>query len=220
MAISKSNTELDAMTDRTVVDFLRREGASTISDLVDFAGVTATAIRHRLNRLMEQGLVAREAQATGRGRPTHRYTLTPAGQRVGGDNYEDLASVLWSEIRAIQDPDVRHGLLRRIVERLASSYRENLTGTNLRERMESLVGLMAERDVLFEVTASEDGQLPVLTARSCPYPDIAEQDRGICSMEKLLISEILGEGVRLGACRLDGENCCTFESTATVAQTI
>ena len=203
----------ESLSDRSLIDFLRRSGASTISDLVDFAGVTATAIRQRLNRLMEQGLVARNAEAIGRGRPTHRYSLTSAGMRVGGNNYEDLAGVLWSEVRSVENPDVRHGLLKRIVGRLAQSYREQMSGTNLQERMESLVGLMQERDVPFEVTTT-DGQLPVLTALACPYPDLAEQDRSVCSMEKMLFSEILGEGVKLSACRLDGENCCTFEASS------
>ena len=213
MTKSSSNSSNESLTDRGIVDFLRRQGACTISDLVEFAGVTATAIRQRLNRLMADGLVVREAESAGRGRPTHRYSLTTAGVQSGGDNCKDLAAVLWSEIRAVEDPDVRHGLLRRIVSRLAETYRNQLSGSNMQQRMESLAKLMADRDIPFEVTASADGQLPVLTALACPYPDIAEQDRGICSMEKMLFSEILGEGVRLSACRLDGENCCTFEAS-------
>jgi len=214
MVSSHSQLATESLSDRTIVDYLRREGASKISDLVEFAGVTATAIRQRLNRLMDQGLVARQAEATGRGRPTHRYSLTAEGVQIGGDNYSDLAGVLWSEIRAVDDPDVRHGLLKRIVGRLAEVYRNQIVGTDLRERMESLVGLMQERDVPFEVTTTGDDQLPVLTALACPYPDLAEQDRSICSMEKMLFSEILGEGLRLSACRLDGENGCTFEASA------
>jgi predicted ArsR family transcriptional regulator len=209
-----------AVTDRSLVDYLRREGAGTISELVDFAGVTATAIRQRLSRLMDQGLVAREAEAAGRGRPTHRYSLTPAGVQHGGNNYDDLAGVLWEEIRAVENPDVRHGLLQRLVSRLAEVYRAQMSGTNLQERMESLVSLMQERDVPFEVTPAQNGQLPVLTALACPYPQLAERDRGICSMEKMLFSEILGTGVRLSACRLDGESCCTFEASAAVAPAI
>jgi len=210
----------ESLTDRGLVDYLRREGTSTINELVDFAGVTATAIRQRLSRLMDQGLVTREAEAAGRGRPTHRYSLTPAGIQIGGNNCEDLAGVLWSEIRAVENPDVRHGLLTRIVGRLAEVYRAQMSGTNLQERMESLVGLMQQRDVPFEVTPARDGQLPVLTALACPYPDLAEQDRGICSMEKMLFSEILGEGVKLSACRLDGESCCTFEASANVSPVV
>ncbi len=207
----------ESLTDRSVVDFLRREGASTISDLVNFASVTATAIRQRLNRLMEQGLVVRQAEIVGRGRPTHRYSLTKAGIQQGGTNYEDLAGVLWSEVRAVEDPDVRHGLLKRITNRLVEVYQGQIEGTGLRERMESLVGLMQERDVPFEVTDTQDGELPVLTALACPYPDIAEFDRTICSMEKMMLSEILGERVQLSACRLDGESCCTFEVSAASA---
>lgn len=203
----------ESLTDRSVVDFLRREGASSISDLVGFAGVTATAIRQRLNRLMKQGLVVRKAEAAGRGRPTHRYSLTAAGVQLGGTNYEDLVGVLWSEIRAVDDPDVRHGLLKRIVVRMTETYKNQISGAKLRERMESLVGLMQERDVPFEVIDSQDG-LPILTALACPYPDLAEVDRSVCSMEKMLFSEILGERVRLSGCRLDGDSCCTFEASA------
>jgi len=215
-----SNTEENSpntLSDRSIVDFLRsHRRAATISELVEFAGVTATAIRQRLNRLMEQGLVVRDAEPDGRGRPTHRYTLTEAGVQAGGDNYEDLVEVLWSEIRAVKDPDVRYGLLKRITSRLAAVYRSQMSGADLNERMESLVSLMHDRGVPFEVTLEEKGQLPVLTALACPYPDLVEQDRAICSFEKMLFSEILGEGVRLSACRLDGEDCCTFE-TGTVA---
>ena len=220
MASELDNPVTEGFSDRSIVDFLRREGSSTIIELMQFAGVTATAIRQRLNRLMEQGLIVRQAEVVGRGRPTHRYSLSPAGIRCGGDNYEDLAGALWLEIRAVKDPDVRHGLLKRIVGRLAETYYGRVEGTGLRERMESLVGLMQQRDIPFEVSEPEEGQLPVLTALACPYPDLAEQDRGICSMEKMLFAELLGEGVRLSECRLDGGNCCTFESSTPTPQNI
>ena len=193
-----------AIGDREIIEFLRRRGAATVQDLVEYAGVTATAIRQRLTRLLEHGLIVREAESAGRGRPTHRYSLSPTGIRTSGTNDEDLVNVLWSEVRAIQDPDVRYGLLNRIVTRLADLYRSQITGETLVERMESLVQLMRARNVPFEVIRPEGGQLPVLKALACPYPSLAEQDRSICSMEKMLFTEILGSGVRLHDCRLDG----------------
>ncbi|MCG8448907.1 MAG: MarR family transcriptional regulator [Pirellulales bacterium] len=210
----------EAFSDRDILDFLRREGACSINELLEFASVTATAIRHRLNRLMEQGLVVRRSESAGRGRPTHQYSLSRAGIRAVGDNYEDLASVLWSEIRAVEDRNVRRGLLKRIVGRMSEIYGKRLQGNNLSERMESLVDLMAERDIPFEVQQRQGDQLPVLTTLACPYPDLAEQDRSICSMEKMLFSEILGAGVKLSACRLDGDNCCTFEASSVAASNV
>ena len=70
------------ISDRFILDYLRREGNCTIQDLVDHAGVTATAIRQRLTRLMEQGLIERVSEAAGRGRPTHRYSLSELGNAI------------------------------------------------------------------------------------------------------------------------------------------
>ena len=206
--------------DREIVEYLRRQSAATVQDLVEFAGVTATAVRQRLTRLMEQGLVVREAESAGRGRPTHRYSLSMAGVRSSGTNYEDLVGVLWSEIRAVQDPDVRYGLLKRIVSRLAEVYRDQVTGESVGERMESLVALMRGRDIPFEVVAPKEGQLPVLKALACPYPSLAEHDRTVCSMEKMLFAEILGNGLRLSDCRLDGATHCTFDMNPNAVATV
>lgn len=200
--------------DREIVEYLRHQGTATVQDLVEFAGVTATAVRQRLTRLMDQGLIVRESEAVGRGRPTHRYSLSEAGIRSSGTNYEDLVSVLWTEVRAVKDPDVRYGLLKRIVTRLAEMYRDRIIGDTLQERMESLVSLMGERDIPFEVIQTGEGQLPVLKALACPYPSLAEQDRSICSMEKMLFAEVLGGGLHLNDCRLDGVRHCTFEMNA------
>jgi DeoR family transcriptional regulator, suf operon transcriptional repressor len=206
---------ISELSDRTIVDYLRRRPAATIGDLVEHTGVTATAVRHRLARLMEKGWVSRESAAAGRGRPTHQYSLTDAGARSGGNNYDQLVQVLWAEIREIRDPEIRRGLLRRISERLAEAYRQEVSGETLQQRMVELAGLMTSHDVPFEYQESESGELPVLTALACPYPELAERDRGICAMENMVLSSVLGESMRLSSCRLDGATCCTFEASGT-----
>jgi predicted ArsR family transcriptional regulator len=195
-----------------MLDFMRREGAVTISSLVQEMGVTATAVRQRLQRLMADGLIERRSERKTRGRPNHRYSLTEKGERAAGTNFADMALVLWDEIRSVPDPDVRRGLLKRIADRLIERYRGKVSGDTLGDRMTSLSRLMAERDIPFEVKST--GDLPVLTALACPYPELAKLDRTVCTMEKLMLSEILGENVRLSECRLDGANCCTFTPSA------
>jgi predicted ArsR family transcriptional regulator len=159
---------------------------------------------------MGQGLIERHTARTGRGRPSHEYSLTEKGRRETGDNYGDLALTLWNEIRSIKDPEIRRGLLQRIATGLAARYTGRVSGETLGARMTSLVEVLGERKIPFAV--DESGELPVLTALACPYPDLAEQDRGVCAMEKMLFSELLGEGLKLTECRLDGANCCTFET--------
>ena len=113
-------------------------------------------------------------------------------------------------MRSIKNPEIRNGLLQRIAKTLAEVYRSKMQGRNTAERMHDVSALMADRNVSFAV--ERNGSLPVLTAQECPYPELAEQDRGICAVEKMLFSELLGEKVRLSECRLDGTSCCRFET--------
>jgi len=82
--------------------------------------------------------------------------------------------------------------------------------------MESVGTLFGKRRV--PITVESSGELPVLTVWACPYPELAEQDRTICTMERMIFSELFGRNVHLdkcrldeGKCRLDEGNCCTFE---------
>lgn len=196
--------------DAGLLSLLRRSGPLGIRDLADGLRVTRTAVRQRLTRLMRQGLVAREIQRGGRGRPSHRYALTDKARRQSGGNFADLALVLWEEIRAVKDTEVRRGLLQRIARHLADRYRDQIPEGQLPQRLEALQKLFADRNV--ELAVQGSGQ-PVLTVLDCPYPELAEQDRGICAVEKMLFTELLAEDVRLTQCRLDGGACCQFAGT-------
>jgi len=195
-----------------LLDLLRKHGPLSVAQLKGAMQVTATAVRQRLVRLMARGEIERQTQRISRGRPVHRYLLTEKGRRRAGANFADLAMALWQEIREIKDAEVRRGLLQRISRRLATLYADQICGSSLDERMESLAAIFGERQIPFEVDRSRD--LPLLRATACPYPDLAEKDRTVCSMERLMFSELLGENLRLADCRLDGHNCCTFEPTS------
>jgi predicted ArsR family transcriptional regulator len=192
----------------------------SVAEAAKAAGVTATAIRQRLNRLMKQGMIERVTQRHGRGRPEHRYSLTEKARRQSGNNYSDLALVLWNELRGIKDEEVRRGLLQRIADHLTALYRDALNGSTPEERMESLKALFAERRVPVEVAAgptTEQGtSLPILTVVDCPYPELAAHDRGICAMEKMMFEDLVEQPLKLSQCRLDGHNCCQFETKQAV----
>ena len=48
--------------------------------------------------------------------------------------------------------------------------------------------MFRQRQIPFEVDRSRD--LPLLRATACPYPDLAEKDRTVCSMERMMFSEL------------------------------
>jgi predicted ArsR family transcriptional regulator len=198
-------------TDTDVLDLLRACGPLGIAELSAEIAVTPTAVRQRLARLLAQGLVDRQAMRNGRGRPRHRYQLTPKGLRCTGSNFADLALALWREVSNIENYELRRTVLRRVLQAMFDRYAKQIEGRTLVERMRSLADLLAQRRVPFSVEVSEQaGRLPVLTAHVCPYPELAESDRTICALERVLLSELLGENMMLSQCRLDGSPSCQF----------
>lgn len=203
-------TDAFVTSDVAILDLLRKRDAMSVAELSIVLEVTATAVRQRLTRLMDQGFIERTSERAARGRPSHSYRLTAAGRRKTGSNFADLAIALWEEVRAIKDAEVRRGLLTRLSKRLATEYSPQIQGETTADRMRSVAKLFREREIPFEVT-QVDGELPVLRALACPYPGLAEQDKSICAMERIMFSDLLGENVHLEDCRLDGATCCTFQ---------
>ena len=91
--------------------------------------MTPTAVRNRLTRLVGSGMVERRTEHGGRGRPKHTYQASVEAHKRLGQNYADLALVLWDEMmRTVEDRKLRRLLFGRITERLAELYRAQITG--------------------------------------------------------------------------------------------
>ncbi|TWU55382.1 helix-turn-helix transcriptional regulator [Rubripirellula reticaptiva] len=204
--------------DRKLLMVMRGGDAFGIGELTDQLGVTATAIRQRIERLLEIGLIDREKIVAGRGRPTYQYHLTVAGHRSAGANSVDLADAMWREIQAIDDVEIRSKLLSGIAARLGRQFASQLSseeaGGTLESRIEKLSEMMTARHMSACMTHS--GELPVLDIGSCPYPAMtdASSDRAMCRLEEEMISEALGTQVHLSSCRLDGDSCCQFSAAS------
>jgi len=187
---------------------LDRLGGGTVQDLCGAAGVTATAVRQRLGRLQSLGLVDRQIIRAGRGRPHHTYQVTEQGRRQLGDNYTELARLLWSELHAIDELDVRHRVTGRIRDAMVKQYGAGVNGTTLTDRFSQLKTVLSARGFSVEVDSHE--MLPILRENHCPYHDLAQQDSGICELEQQVFEQVLGVPLTLTSCCRDGGHCCEF----------
>src|SRR5437660_7613510 len=172
-------------TDRSLLDLIRRHGPLTVAEMAKRLGVTATAVRNRLTRLVGTGMVERRTEHGGRGRPRHTYQASVEAHKQLGQNYADLAVVLWDEMmRAVEDPKLRRMLFGRITDRLAELYRSQVTGDEWEGRLVQLGTLLNDRGIEAEVTRGDAGTAPMLKQHSCPYYELAEVDRAVCAMER------------------------------------
>jgi predicted ArsR family transcriptional regulator len=204
--------ELD-LAERQFLEQLHRLGGGTVHEIGEAIGVTATAVRQRLVRLQGNGLVSRELERAGRGRPHHKYRVTEKGLRQLGDNYGDLAMILWREIQNLPESEVRDQLKARIRDALAARFGQAASAGLLSERLAQLRLAMSERGYDVELDTREG--LPILRENNCPYLELAANDRGICELEQEVFEQVLGAPVRLAHCCQDSHHCCEFEVSTT-----
>ena len=202
-------TSLDSA-ERRFLQRLHELGDATIQSICASLQVTATAVRHRLVRLQDLGLVIRETVRTGRGRPHHAYRVSESGLRMLGENYADLALTLWSAIREVEEPELRARLLHRVEGEFVRRYGHRVVGEKLTDRLEGLRAALVERG--FDVELDFAGELPVLRENNCPYLELASRDSAICELEQAVFRRVLGADVRLTQCCLDGHSCCEFQA--------
>jgi predicted ArsR family transcriptional regulator len=189
-----------------------QQGAATVRALCDASGVTATAVRQRLARLESLGFVARRATSHGRGRPFHSYELTSQGQRQLGDNYQELAELLWEVIGGTGDPAIREKMFATLRTLMAARYGNGVTGQEVPERLQQLRDSLVEHGFHVEaVSGNQSAGLPVLREHHCPFPDLAARGSELCELEQAVFSDVLGAQVALTACCRNGDHCCEFE---------
>ncbi len=196
--------------DREMLELLRSNPAMSVGQLIDRMGVTATAVRQRLVRLMALGLVERSPAHEGRGRPSHMYELTGKGREAQPNNLGDLAVALWQEIQSIDDTSTRQRIILGAVERLAAKYELDIQGSSISERMQAISELFADRHIPIAFEDC-DGE-PVIHVAGCPYPLLANENREICDLEQKLFSTVIGQPMELCECQRDGDACCSFRT--------
>jgi len=206
--------------DAQLLQALGTDGPVGIGELITALGVTATAVRQRVDRLLDAGLIVRRKVASGRGRPTFVYELTERGRWCAGADPTDLAEAMWHEILELSDGDLRAKLLGGVARRIGRRYAQRLEDHRpdgvpvLADQMRHLVDLFAQRriETRVQLGSGKAASLPVLDVPACPYPALrtTTADRSMCRLETEMLSEALGHPIRLSSCVLDGDSVCRF----------
>lgn len=196
--------------DRDVLSHLHRSGGADVQAICDLLGVTRTAVRQRISRLESTGLIASALQSQTRGRPRHLYRVTAEGLHALGENYRQLAIVLWQSISQFEDADVRQRLMQRVQDGLAEQFQRAFTPS---DSMHRRVDLLAQemRANGFPVQSEVTNGLPILRETCCPFPLLAEMDEGICDLERQVLQQALGAPVEFRSRCRDGHGCCEFQ---------
>lgn len=171
---------------------LKMHGALSAAELGSRLATTGEACRQQLTRLAEEGLVVAASEARGVGRPTQRWSLTPAAQSRFPDTHAALTVQLLEIIRNSLGEAALDTLIsvRETDTRIA--YQAALANhASLRDKVAALVGLRTAEGYMADWREEADGTL-VLIENHCPICAAATACRGFCRAELDVFRAVLG----------------------------
>lgn len=189
-----------------ILAHLQRHGEATVKDLEELLGISTTAVREHLTHLQAKDLVTTKLVRRGPGRPHAVYFLTAAAQDIFPKEYDTLTTMLLREIASREGPDRLQALLDAVGARLAEEYRGPVAGAALPERLAALGEALERRGIPVELLPDGDS----FKLFACPYFDVAQEHAGVCTMERRMVEQVLGEHVVLDGTIREGRRSCHF----------
>jgi predicted ArsR family transcriptional regulator len=200
--------ELMQATRQQILDYLRRQGRTTVKELSQLLGLTSTGIRQHLTVLQRDGLVEAHEERGHVGRPALVYQLTSKGDALYPKRYDQLANCLLAEIRNVAGADRLQAVLKRAAARLAEPYIERVIDKPLGERVIETSKILNETGCLAEVV-NDNGEW-LIRQFTCPFPNVAREHSSVCALDVEYIRLLVGTDARLSQSLLRGDSCCAF----------
>jgi predicted ArsR family transcriptional regulator len=196
------------------LEYLKRRGSGSVADLSRGLGLTPVTIRHHLEALVADRLVAEPSprRRPGPGRPEMAYRLTSAADPFLPRNYGELCACLADALAAEPGPHTE-GFLAGAGAALGRTQGVK-AGTSPGERRGALMAILERRGYLPAWQIERESQYVVLS--NCPYLEVSRQTPGICHFDLGLIQAVLGTEVCLDSSIAAHEATCRFRVDAPV----
>ena len=174
-----------------IMRLLKESGRATVDELSRSLGLTPVTVRHHLDILRGEGLVAaplvRRRKAPGR--PQHVYTLTDDASEHFPKSYDHLASMILIELRSLLSPEELEQMMERIGERIASQA-DVPDEADFEGRLVSIVAYLNERGYLASWQMQEDEYL--LHIANCPFEQVSILHNEVCTVDMTMLTCLLG----------------------------
>jgi len=199
---------MSTRTRETILRTLRAQGKCTVKELAAAAGVSPVSVRHHLTHVLGEGLVTAEEVRHGVGRPRLLYSLTETGQELFPSRYLQFANRLVEEMKGNLPQDQVAAMFNGVASSMAAGVARELDGLPWEARLRRLAEILSSEG--FEAEVEQRDDQVVIRERSCPYFQIGQRHREVCTIDQGIIARALSVPAERVSCLLDGDMNCTF----------
>jgi len=194
-----------------ILHAIKRSQPVTAKELSAAFGVSATAVRRHLKELELDGSVHYGREQRGMGAPVFVYRLTPQGEALFPNRYEDALKGL---LQHIEEQAGRGEISRLFFEQFrerAERLKMELADQPVEARLKRLVRMLSEEGYMAEWD-SRDGAIR-LAEHNCAIRAVAEQYPEVCAAERKFLTEVLAAQVERRTHITEGSNACEYSIT-------
>lgn len=174
-----------------ILKILKERGQATVKELSEALDLTTVTIRHHLDTLRRENLVAaptvRHRKAPGR--PQHVYSLTQDASDFFPKRYEPLIDLVFDELRSQLSTEQFRHITERIGKRIAADA-EVPADSDLRERVALAADFLDERGYMARWEETATGEFLIHIA-NCPYEGVSRSHEEVCNIDLTVLSELL-----------------------------
>lgn len=177
---------------RTILEILKREENATVNDLAERLDMAPVSVRHHLDLLISDGLIAtvRVQRNTGAGRPQQVYALTPEADAYFPNRYRELANDALAALKQTLPPEALLTTMRDFARRTATQAAPDLSALSVPQRLGIAISLL--NDFGYMAGCETSGGDVVLHTCNCPYANLAGEHQELCHMDLSLVGELTG----------------------------
>jgi predicted ArsR family transcriptional regulator len=193
-----------------ILNILKERGQATVDGLSQELGLTAVTVRHHLDILRGEGLIASPLihRRKTPGRPQYVYTLADKATSFFPKRYGQLTNLILDELRSHLSPAEMDQLMRDIGERIASQV--NLSRKDgFETRLIAATDFLNELGYMARWEQQTDGDYALHVA-NCPYEAVSHQDQQICTIDMTLLTRLLGTSPQRVSWSAQGDQDCSY----------
>lgn len=197
-------------TREAILNMLRSKGKLSIQAIAKQLDLTGMAVRRHMHELERQHIVKVEAVVSGKGRPTHQYSLTEAAEQLFPRNYQMLTLDLLQEL---SEDETTKPFIEKMFQgrkqKLYARYASKMDDFTLAERVLELTNIQTAAGYMAEATNDEEHYY--IAEYNCPIKGVADQYQHACQCELELFAELLQAQVERTECITNGEKRCLYK---------